>query len=108
MQPESRFTTSLSEEIGVEKENATSSIIKIQNQTQPVTKVTITNNSKRRASKMDTVSAAVVIGMTAQFVVFILCLVTEFVSRIIDTILLSMFVGICVGVIGFALMKAND
>ena len=107
MQPESRFATSLSEEIGVEKENATSSI-QIQSQNQPVTKVTTTAKSKRRESKMDTISAAVVVGMTAQFVIFILCLVTEFVSRIIDTILLSLFVGICVGVIGFALMKSND
>jgi|SRR5215813_3806749 len=107
MQPESRFATSLSEEIGVEKNNATSSI-QIQSQKQPVSKITTTTKSKRRESKLDTVSAAVVIGMTAQFVVFILCLVTEFVPRIIDTILLSMFVGICVGVIGFALMKGND
>jgi hypothetical protein len=105
MQPESRFATSLSEEIGVEKENATSSI---QSQNQPVTKIITGTSSKRRQSKMDTVSAAVVVGMTAQFVVFILCLVTEFVTRIIDTILLSMFVGICVGVIGFALMKGHD
>jgi hypothetical protein len=105
MQPESRFATSLSEEIGVEKENATSSI---QSQNQPVTKITTTTKSKRRESKLDIVSASVVVGMTAQFVVFILCLVTEFVPRIIDTILLSMFVGICVGVIGFALMKGND
>jgi len=107
MQPESRFATSLSEEIGVEKNNATSSI-QIQSQKQPVSKITTTTKSKRRESKLDTVSAAVVIGMTAQFVIFILCLVTEFVPRIIDTILLSMFVGICVGVIGFALMKGHD
>jgi hypothetical protein len=107
MQPDSRFATSLSEEIGVEKENATSSN-QIQSQNQPITKVTTTTKSKRRESKLDIVSAAVVVGMTAQFVVFILCLVTEFVSRIIDTILLSLLVGICVGVIGFALMKGND
>jgi preprotein translocase subunit SecF len=105
MQPDSRFATSLSEEIGVEKENATSSI---QIQNQPVPKITTTTKSKRRGSKTDTISASVVVGMTAQFVVFILCLVTEFVPRIIDTILLSLFVGICVGVIGFALMKGND
>src|SRR5262245_12213637 len=105
MQPESEFATSLSEEIGVEKENATSSI---QIQKRPVTKPKTTAKSRRSASKLDTVSAAVVVGMTAQFVVFILCLVTELVPRIIDTILLSAFVGICVGVIGFALMKGSD
>lgn len=105
MQPESRFATSLSEEIGVEEENATS---EIQSKDKSVTKVTRSKDSKRRESRLDTVSAAVVVGMTAQFVVFILCLVTEFVPRIIDTILLSVFVGICVGVIGFALMKGND
>ncbi|HKQ79752.1 MAG TPA: hypothetical protein VJ810_39020 [Blastocatellia bacterium] len=107
MQPESRFASSLSEEIGVEKEHSTSSI-QIQSQKQPVTKITTTTKSKRRETKMDTISAAVVVGMTAQFVVFILCLVTEFVPRIIDAVLLSMFVGICVGVIGFALMKGNE
>ena len=107
MQPESRFATSLSEEIGIEEKNATSTI-QIQSQNQPVTNIAATTSSKRSKSKLDTVSAAVVVGMTAQFVVFILCLVTEFVSRIIDTILLSMFVGICVGVISFALMNGND
>ena len=106
MQPESRFATSLSEEIGVEEENATSKIQSSKDKS--VTKITRSKDSKRRESKLDTVSAAVVVGMTAQFVVFILCLVTEFVPRIIDTILLSVFVGICVGVIGFALMKGND
>ncbi len=105
MQPDSRFATSLGEEIGVEEKNATSSI---QIQNQPLTKNMASTDSKRKESKLDTVSAAVVIGMTAQFVVFILCLVTEFAPRIIDTILLSMLVGICAGVIGFALMKGAD
>jgi len=107
MQPESRFAASLSEEIGVEDKNATSTI-QTQSQNQPITKMTTATGSKRRESMLDKVSAAVVVGMTAQFVVFVLCLVTEFVSRIIDTILLSMFVGICVGVIGFALMNGKD
>ena len=46
--------------------------------------------------------------MTAQFVLFIFGLVTEFVPRLIENILLSVFVGLCVSVIAFALMKGND
>ena len=61
-----------------------------------------------RAAKLDLVSAAVVVGLTAQFVTFIFGLVTEFVPRLFDNILLSVFIGLCVGVIAFALMKGND
>ena len=105
MQPESRFASSLSEEIGVEEESATSPF---QKQNHTVVKITTEAVSKPRESKLDTVSTAVVIGMTAQFVVFIVGLVTEFAPRMLEIILLSVFVGLCVSVIAFALMKDND
>jgi hypothetical protein len=105
MLPESRFASSYSEEMGLEDENATS---QLQNRNRIVREIRAETLSRPRESKLDTISAAVVIGMTAQFVVFLFGLVTEFVPRLIENILLSVFVGLCVGVIGFALMKGND
>ena len=105
MQPESRFASSLSEEIGIEEQSAASPF---QNQNSVIRQIKAEAVSKPRQSKLDTVSAAVVVGMTAQFVMFIFGLVTEFVPRLIENILLSVFVGLCVGVIAFALMKDND
>lgn len=61
-----------------------------------------------REARLDLVSAAVVVGLTAQFVTFIFGLVTEFVPRWLDNILLSVFIGMSVGVIAFALMKENQ
>lgn len=105
MIPESRFASSFSKEIGLEDENATS---QLQNQNRIVREIRAEAISKPRESKLDIVSASVVIGMTAQFIVFIFGLVTEFVPRLFDNIMLSVFVGLCVGIIGFALMKGND
>jgi len=105
MQPESGFAPSLSEEISIEGARATAPF---QSQDQTIGKIMAKPVSKRRESKLDTVSTAVVVGMTALFVVFIFGLVTEFVPRILDTILLSVFIGICVGVIAFALIKGDD
>ena len=61
-----------------------------------------------REAKFDIVSAAIVVGGTAQFVTFIFGLVTEFVTHVLDNVLLSVFIGLCVGVIAYALMKGND
>src|SRR5262245_41425178 len=105
MQVESRFAPSLGEEIGFEEESATS---QFQNQNRIVEDIKADVVSKPRESKLDTVSAAVVVGMTAQFVVFIFGLVTDFVPRLIENILLSVFIGLCVAVIAFALMKGDD
>ena len=58
--------------------------------------------------KLDVVSASVVIGGTAQFITFIFGLVTDFVPRLFDNVLLSALIGLCVGVIGYALMRGND
>ena len=61
-----------------------------------------------REAKFDIVSASIVVGGTAQFITFIFGLVTEVVTRVVDNVLLSVFIGLCVGVIAYALMKGND
>ncbi|MCI0339078.1 MAG: hypothetical protein L0226_16015 [Acidobacteria bacterium] len=63
---------------------------------------------KPRERKIDLVFAAIVIGLTASFVAFIFGLVTEYIPRTVDNILLSAFMGICIGVIAYALMKEED
>jgi hypothetical protein len=100
MQPETHFATSFGEQsIGISEEQ----------RPQPVSKATAAKpKANSRESKLDTVSTAIVIGGTAQFVTFIFGLVTEFVPRVFDNILLSAFIGLCVGVIAYALMKGND
>jgi len=111
MQPEPRFASSLSEEISIEEERVTAPFQSQDQeigQDQIIEKIIAKPVSKRRESKLDTVSIAVVVGMTALFVVFIFGLVTEFSPRILDTVLLSAFIGICVGVIAFALVKGDD
>ncbi len=105
MRPESKFASSLSEEIDIEEERPAAPF---DPQNIAIKTITVNVVSKRRESKLDKVSTSVVIGMTALFVVSILCLVTEFAPRLIDNILFSLFVGLCVGVIAFALMKDTD
>ena len=105
MQPESSFAPSLGEEIGVD-EVQTSSSYQAQNFTD--TKIASETDSKQRKPKVDLVSAAVFVGMTAQFLVFLFGLVSEYAPHLIENILWSVFAGICVGVIAYALMKGND
>lgn len=64
--------------------------------------------AKKRESKMDIISVAVVIGMTAQFVSFLFGLVTEFVPRILDITVISLFLGLIVTVIAYAIMKEGS
>ncbi|MGE0882058.1 MAG: hypothetical protein AB7P14_00815 [Blastocatellales bacterium] len=100
MQPETRFAAPYGEQAsGISQEQSAPSIIKSINQTPQVS---------QREKKWDIVSASVVVGGTGQFVSFIFGLVTEFVPRVFDNILLSAFIGLCVGVIAYALMKGND
>lgn len=63
---------------------------------------------KTSAAKIDRISASVVIGMTAQFVSSVFGLVTEFLPRKLEIILLSSFIGMCVGIIAYALMSEGD
>lgn len=100
MQPETRFAAPFGEQAsGVSQEQDAQSIIRSM-QAKP--------QASRREKKLDIVSASVVVGGTAQFVAFIFGLVTDFVPRVFDNILLSTFIGLCVGVIAYALMKGND
>ena len=61
-----------------------------------------------REKKLDVVSASVVVGGTAQFLSFLFGLMTDFIPRVFDNVLLSVFIGLCVAVIAYALMKGND
>ena len=63
---------------------------------------------KTTQTKLDRISTSVVIGMTAQFVITVFGIVTEFMPRMLDNILLSIFVGLCVGVITFALLSEEQ
>jgi hypothetical protein len=63
---------------------------------------------KPRETKLDHVSAAIVCGLTASFMAFIFGLVTGYISSTIENILLSLFMGLCIGVIAYALMTGDD
>jgi hypothetical protein len=54
------------------------------------------------------VSAAVVVGMTVQFISFLFGIVTEFVPRILDIAVISIFLGMVVAVIAYAMMKEGE
>jgi hypothetical protein len=100
MQSETHFAASFGEQaVGISQEPQTQSVIN-----------SIPSGSKTspREAKFDIVSAAIVVGGTAQFVTFIFGLVTDFVTRVFDNVLISTFIGLCVGVIAYALMKGND
>jgi hypothetical protein len=103
MQSESRFAPSFSESIGIEKETVPS---QLRNRIVQVIKAE--SAVKPRESQLDVISTAVVIGMTAQFVIFLFGLVTEFMPRLFGSALISASVGLCVGVIAYALMKGSD
>lgn len=100
MQPETQFATSFGEQAsGISEDQTARTVIQ-----------SIKPNRKANAQerKLDVVSASIVVGGTAQFVTFLFGLVTEFIPRIFDNVLLSAFVGLCVAVIAYALMKGND
>ncbi len=100
MQPETRFAATFGEQAsGVSQEQGAQSFIR---------SMSPTPQASRRERKWDIVSASVVVGGTGQFVTFIFGLVTDFVPRVFDNVLLSTFIGLCVGVIAYALMKGSD
>jgi len=100
MQPETHFANSFGEQAsGISNDQAARTVIQ---SIKPHKK----NSAQER--KLDVVSASIVVGGTAQFATFLFGLVTEFIPRVFDNILLSAFVGLCVAVIAYALMKGND
>lgn len=62
---------------------------------------------KPRESKLDLVSASIVYGLTAMFMAFIFGYVTDYIP-LLDNSLLSIFMGVCISVIAYALMKGED
>ena len=64
--------------------------------------------AKSRESRLDLLSASVVYGLTAFFMAFMFGYVTECISRISINILLSTFMGLCVGLITYELMKSDN
>ena len=53
----------------------------------------------------DVLAAAIVIGLTAQFVAVIFGLVTNFIPTLLINLVLSSFIGVCVGLISYMLMN---
>src|ERR1051326_1742698 len=106
MQPETQFAASFGEQAAFSEQAIG---ISQEQRPQPDVRSTPTGSkTKRREAKFDTMSVAAVVGGTAQFVTFIFGLVTEFVPRVFDNVLLSVFIGLCVGVIAYAVMKGRD
>ncbi|MBK6798685.1 MAG: hypothetical protein IPL01_18660 [Acidobacteria bacterium] len=67
--------------------------------------IKLISDSESQESSIDLLAASIVIGLTAQFVSFIFGWTTEYIPRLLDNLLLSSFMGLCVGVIAFAWMK---
>ena len=64
------------------------------------------NNAERPTHlRHDVLAAAVVIGLTAQFVAVIFGLVTNFIPTLLINLVLSSFIGVCVGLISYMLMN---
>ncbi|MDQ3009969.1 MAG: hypothetical protein M3X11_04620 [Acidobacteriota bacterium] len=100
MQSEAHFATSYGEQaVGISQE---------QNPQAVINSIPSGSKTNPREAKFDIVSAAIIVGGTAQFITFLFGLVTEFVTHVLDNVLLSVFIGLCVGVIAYALMKGND
>lgn len=100
MQSETTFATSFGEQASGISDDQTARTVIQSIQSKP--KVDL------RERKLDVVSASVVVGGTAQFLSFLFGLMTDFIPRVFDNILLSVFIGLCVAVIAYALMRDND
>ncbi|HKX31088.1 MAG TPA: hypothetical protein VJ302_25585 [Blastocatellia bacterium] len=59
-------------------------------------------------TKLDQVFAALVCGLTAAFVAFIFGLVTEYIHHPLYNLSLSLFVGLCIGIIAYVLMASDE
>ncbi|MFN0109015.1 MAG: hypothetical protein ACKVZH_09220 [Blastocatellia bacterium] len=100
MQPETHFATSFGEQAsGISEDQIARTVV-------PSTKPKPEINAREK--KLDIVSATIVVGGTAQFVTFLFGLVTDFIPRVFDNALLSVFVGLCVAGISYVLMKGGD
>ena len=100
MQSETHFATPFGEQASSRSDDQVAATV--------VQSVKLKRKANTHEKKLDVVSASIVVGGTAQFVTFLFGLVTEFIPRVFDNILLSAFVGLCVAAIAYALMKGND
>ena len=100
MQPETQFATSFGEQASAFSEDQTARTV--------IQSINSKSNKNPLEKKLDVVSASVVVGGTAQFMTFLFGLVTDFIPRVFDNVLLSVFVGLCVAGIAYVLMKGND
>lgn len=60
---------------------------------------------RRTPHRHDVLAAAIVIGLTAQFVAVIFGIVTNFIPTLLINLVLSSFIGVCVGLISYMLMN---
>jgi hypothetical protein len=107
MQAKSRVAVVLSPENG-EEDTIFLSTAETDQQAQTTSPNASETTIKPRETKLDHVSASIVCGMTAAFMAFIFGLVTGYISSNLENILLSLFMGLCIGVIAYALMTGDD
>jgi hypothetical protein len=67
-----------------------------------------TRKTKPVETRMDILSAAMIFGLSALFVSAIFGVVTDYIPRILDLIGISVFIGLFVSVITYALMKEDE
>lgn len=87
----------------------------LHSQTRPTTIVRLNSETKSSAAsaehsttyqqRHDTLAAAIVIGLTAQFVAILFGLVTDLIPGLLLNILLGSFIGTAAGLISYQLMK---
>lgn len=65
-------------------------------------------NEKDRELYLDNAFSSAVIGGTAQFISFLLVLTTQPSVSLIENLLLSSFIALCVGFIAYALLTGYD
>lgn len=65
-------------------------------------------NQKDRELYLDNAFSAAVIGGTAQFISFLLVLTTQPSVSLVENLLLSSFIALCVGFIAYALLTGYD
>jgi hypothetical protein len=74
----------------------------------PLSSAPSNEDQKDRELFLDNAFAAAVIGGTAQFISFLLVLTTQATVSLLENLLLSAFIGLCLGCIAYALLTGYD
>ncbi len=76
----------------------------------PHSNLSLSPSTKERPqeSLLETALTSAVIGLTIQFVTFLLGLTLQLVSSLIEGILLSGFLGVCGGTVAYSLLRGFD